>query len=88
MCHRHAQVKPINRLKKVPFLNWKCQLYLLNICVFCSGATHCQFMHWLFPGSLDMSQVKFQAQNEGEFRHNYNLLQEAFDRSGITKVNT
>jgi hypothetical protein len=45
-------------------------------------------MHWLFPGSLDMSQVKFQAQNEGEFRHNYNLLQEAFDRSGITKVNT
>ena len=45
-------------------------------------------MHWLFPGSLDMSQVKFQAKNEGEFRHNYNLLQEAFDGSGITKVNT
>ena len=45
-------------------------------------------MHWLFPGSLDMSKVKFQAKHEEEFRHNYNLLKEAFDKSGITKVNT
>uniref|UniRef100_A0A8C5FI89 DNA (cytosine-5-)-methyltransferase n=1 Tax=Gadus morhua TaxID=8049 RepID=A0A8C5FI89_GADMO len=75
-CSRYSLLRWLNNTLKVKFN---------HVSQTCSGATHCQFMHWLFPGSLDMSQVKFQAQNEGEFRHNYNLLQEAFDRSGITK---
>ena len=42
-------------------------------------------MDWLFPGSVDMRQVKFQAKHEEEFRHNYNLLIEAFAKKGINK---
>jgi len=44
-------------------------------------------MHWLFPGSVDMGQVKVQAMHEEDFKHNYNLLAEAFAKNGIIKVN-
>ncbi|XP_056130906.1 DNA (cytosine-5-)-methyltransferase 3 beta, duplicate a [Lampris incognitus] len=51
-----------------------------------SGACYCQLMDWLFPGSVDMSKVKFQAQNEDDFKHNFSLLQRAFNDCKITKT--
>uniref|UniRef100_A0A673XUL2 DNA (cytosine-5-)-methyltransferase n=1 Tax=Salmo trutta TaxID=8032 RepID=A0A673XUL2_SALTR len=40
-------------------------------------------MDWLFPGCIDMSTVKFQAQDTPDFIHNYNLLQAGFRKTGI-----
>ncbi|KAG7281087.1 hypothetical protein CRUP_027624 [Coryphaenoides rupestris] len=42
-------------------------------------------MHWLFPGSVDMGQVKVQAMHKEDFKHNYNLLEVAFAKNGIIK---
>lgn len=33
-----------------------------------------------------MNKVKFQCQDEADFRHNYSLLQTGFSQRGITKV--
>lgn len=33
-----------------------------------------------------MDKVKFQCQDEADFRHNYSLLQTEFSQRGITKV--
>uniref|UniRef100_A0A8C7JF41 DNA (cytosine-5-)-methyltransferase n=1 Tax=Oncorhynchus kisutch TaxID=8019 RepID=A0A8C7JF41_ONCKI len=46
---------------------------------------YCQLMDWLFPGCIDMSTVKFQAQDTPDFIHNYNLLQAGFRKTGVTK---
>uniref|UniRef100_A0A672LAC6 DNA (cytosine-5-)-methyltransferase n=1 Tax=Sinocyclocheilus grahami TaxID=75366 RepID=A0A672LAC6_SINGR len=48
-----------------------------------SGACFCQFMDLLFPGSIDMSKVKFESQKRSDFKQNYSLLQTAFRKSGI-----
>ncbi|TSW62381.1 DNA (cytosine-5)-methyltransferase 3B [Bagarius yarrelli] len=51
----------------------------------CSGACFCQLIDWLFPGSIDINKVKFQCQDQEDFRHNYNILQTGFRKLGITK---
>lgn len=50
------------------------------------GAAFCQLMDWLFPGSLDLSTVRFQCNNPVDFVHNYSLLQAAFTTAGVKKV--
>uniref|UniRef100_A0A669ERT7 DNA (cytosine-5-)-methyltransferase n=1 Tax=Oreochromis niloticus TaxID=8128 RepID=A0A669ERT7_ORENI len=51
-----------------------------------SGACHCQMMDCVFPGSVDMTKVKFDAQSEDDCKHNFSILHEAFSTNGITKV--
>uniref|UniRef100_A0A8C2KQK4 DNA (cytosine-5-)-methyltransferase n=1 Tax=Cyprinus carpio TaxID=7962 RepID=A0A8C2KQK4_CYPCA len=53
-----------------------------------SGACFCQLMDLLFPGSIDMSKVKFESQKRSDFKQNYNLLQTAFRKSGIKQLLT
>ncbi|XP_026104912.1 DNA (cytosine-5)-methyltransferase 3A-like isoform X1 [Carassius auratus] len=48
-----------------------------------SGACFCQLMDLLFPGSIDMSKVKFESQKRSDFIQNYSLLQAAFRKSGV-----
>lgn len=43
-------------------------------------------MDWVIPGSVDMSKVKFDAQDEDDCKYNFSLLHEAFSKNGITKV--
>uniref|UniRef100_A0A8C7PEM0 DNA (cytosine-5-)-methyltransferase n=1 Tax=Oncorhynchus mykiss TaxID=8022 RepID=A0A8C7PEM0_ONCMY len=63
-----------------------CRNYLqLLLSVWCAGSCYCQLMDWLFPGCIDMSTVKFQAQDTPDFIHNYNLLQAGFRKTGVTK---
>uniref|UniRef100_A0A8C2FGN1 DNA (cytosine-5-)-methyltransferase n=1 Tax=Cyprinus carpio TaxID=7962 RepID=A0A8C2FGN1_CYPCA len=50
-----------------------------------SGACFCQLMDLLFPGSIDMSKVKFESQKRSDFLQNYSLLQTAFRKSGVTE---
>uniref|UniRef100_A0A8C7JDU9 DNA (cytosine-5-)-methyltransferase n=1 Tax=Oncorhynchus kisutch TaxID=8019 RepID=A0A8C7JDU9_ONCKI len=63
---------------------WRRSLKLL-LSVWCAGSCYCQLMDWLFPGCIDMSTVKFQAQDTPDFIHNYNLLQAGFRKTGVTK---
>uniref|UniRef100_A0A672IKJ2 DNA (cytosine-5-)-methyltransferase n=1 Tax=Salarias fasciatus TaxID=181472 RepID=A0A672IKJ2_SALFA len=51
-----------------------------------SGACYCQIMDCILPGSVDQNQVKLDAESEEDCKHNFNLLQEAFTKSGITRV--
>ncbi|KAK2851769.1 hypothetical protein Q5P01_008045 [Channa striata] len=50
-----------------------------------SGACYCQIMDCVIPGSVDMTKVKFDAQVEDDYKHNFRLLHEAFSKSNITK---
>lgn len=50
------------------------------------GACHCQIMDWVIPGSVDLKKVKFEAQGEDDYRHNFSLLREAFEKNNITMV--
>lgn len=43
-------------------------------------------MDWVIPGSVDMSKVKFDAQCEDDYRHNFSLLRHAFRKNSLTKV--
>ena len=53
-----------------------------------TGACHCQIMDRVVPGSLDMTKVKFDAQCEDDYRHNFSLLLEAFSKNSIPTVCT
>nr|AYE92132.1 DNA (cytosine-5-)-methyltransferase 7 [Gobiocypris rarus] len=50
-----------------------------------SGACFCQLIDLLFPGSIDMSKVKFESQKRSDFMQNYSFLQTAFRKLGITE---
>ncbi|XP_072222812.1 LOW QUALITY PROTEIN: uncharacterized protein [Leuresthes tenuis] len=51
-----------------------------------SGACHCQLMDCIFPGSVDMTEVKLAAQSEDDCRHNFSLLQEAFNKKDVRRA--
>lgn len=50
------------------------------------GAAYCQLMDWLFPGSLDLSIVRFQSSMILDSLHNFRLLQAAFHKVGVVRV--
>ena len=50
------------------------------------GAAYCQFMDMLFPGSIALKKVKFQAKLEHEYIQNFKILQAGFKRMGVDKV--
>ncbi|XP_045148226.1 microtubule-associated protein RP/EB family member 1-like [Echinops telfairi] len=52
----------------------------------CSGAAYCQFMDMLFPGSIALKKVKFQAKLEHEYIQNFKILQAGFKRMGVDKI--
>lgn len=62
-------------------------LWLLHGCLsFLAGAAYCQFMDMLFPGSVALKKVKFQAKLEHEYIQNFKVLQAGFKRMGVDKV--
>ncbi|XP_048097329.1 uncharacterized protein LOC125293455 isoform X1 [Alosa alosa] len=68
------------------WLNQSLQAGFTKVEQTCSGAAFCQLMDLLFPGSVNMDRVNFQAQQELDILHNYSLLQVAFRKKGITKT--
>ncbi|GAA6229485.1 uncharacterized protein LOC108873305 [Lates japonicus] len=51
----------------------------------CTGAAYCQLMDCLFPGSLDLSRVRFQSNKTVDSIHNYSLLHSAFRKVGVVQ---
>ena len=67
------------------------QLSLTKIEQCATGAVYCQVMDAVYPGTFNLSKVKWGAKFDYEFVENYKVLQNAFDKNGIKKhidVNT
>lgn len=52
----------------------------------CTGAAYCQFMEILFPGSVTIKKVKFNAKQEHDYINNFKLLQASFKKMSVDKV--
>uniref|UniRef100_A0A8C7JI48 DNA (cytosine-5-)-methyltransferase n=1 Tax=Oncorhynchus kisutch TaxID=8019 RepID=A0A8C7JI48_ONCKI len=80
-----ATAEKCSRFEVLDWLNKILDIKFTRVEQICSGSCYCQLMDWLFPGCIDMSTVKFQAQDTPDFIHNYNLLQAGFRKTGVTK---
>ncbi|XP_061486757.1 microtubule-associated protein RP/EB family member 1 isoform X1 [Rhineura floridana] len=76
----------LSRHDMLAWINESLQLNLTKIEQLCSGAAYCQFMDMLFPGSVTLKKVKFQAKLEHEYIQNYKVLQAGFKRMGVDKI--
>ncbi|XP_030639440.1 DNA (cytosine-5-)-methyltransferase 3 beta, duplicate a [Chanos chanos] len=75
-----------NRFQLLGWLNKSLQTNFTQVEQICSGACFCQLMDWLFPGSVNMSKVNYQSQEQADILQNYSLLEESFKKTGITKA--
>uniref|UniRef100_A0A452VIN1 Microtubule-associated protein RP/EB family member 1 n=1 Tax=Ursus maritimus TaxID=29073 RepID=A0A452VIN1_URSMA len=75
----------LSRHDMLAWINESLQLSLTKIEQLCSGAAYCQFMDMLFPGSIALKKVKFQAKLEHEYIQNFKILQAGFKRMGVDK---
>nr|XP_040131361.1 microtubule-associated protein RP/EB family member 1 [Ictidomys tridecemlineatus] len=76
----------LSRHDMLAWINESLQLNLTKIEQLCSGAAYCQFMDMLFPGSVALKKVKFQAKLEHEYIQNFKILQAGFKRMGVDKL--
>ncbi|XP_059359701.1 DNA (cytosine-5-)-methyltransferase 3 beta, duplicate a isoform X4 [Carassius carassius] len=72
-----------SRYEVLSWINETLQTHFTQVEQCRSGACFCQLMDLLFPGSIDMSKVKFESQKGTDFKQNYSLLQAAFQKTGI-----
>uniref|UniRef100_A0A8C4EJN1 DNA (cytosine-5-)-methyltransferase n=1 Tax=Dicentrarchus labrax TaxID=13489 RepID=A0A8C4EJN1_DICLA len=80
---------PPNRYELLAWLNDTLQARFTKLEQVCSGAAYCQLIDWCFPGTLDLSKVRFQSSSSTEDAiHNYSLLQAAFKKVGYIPVDT
>ncbi|KAM3617476.1 uncharacterized protein V6R79_006695 [Siganus canaliculatus] len=50
-----------------------------------TGEAYCQLMHALFPGSMNMSEVRFDGDNAEKSKHNFTLLEGVFRKVGVVR---
>uniref|UniRef100_A0AAZ1XS43 Calponin-homology (CH) domain-containing protein n=1 Tax=Oreochromis aureus TaxID=47969 RepID=A0AAZ1XS43_OREAU len=77
-----------SRHDMLEWVNDSLQLTYTKIEQLCTGAAYCQFMDMLFPGCILLKKVKFNANQEHEYIHNFRVLQAAFKRMSVDKVGT
>ncbi|VTJ70905.1 Hypothetical predicted protein [Marmota monax] len=76
----------LSRLDMLAWINESLQLNVTKIKQLCSGAAYCQFMDMLFPCSIALKKVKFQAKIEHEYIQNFKILQAGFKKMGVDKI--
>mmetsp|Transcript_19493 Transcript_19493/g.52496 ORF Transcript_19493/g.52496 Transcript_19493/m.52496 type:complete len:265 (+) Transcript_19493:80-874(+) len=50
-----------------------------------TGAVYCQIIDSIYPGTVQLSKVKFNAKQEHEFLHNFKILQAAFAKNKLDR---
>lgn len=76
----------LSRTELVDFVNEKLALSYAKVEALCSGAAYCQLIDVVWPGSVPLKRVKFDANNEYQYIENFKILQAAFKKHGIDKV--
>ncbi|KAG9474655.1 microtubule-associated protein RP/EB family member 1 [Eleutherodactylus coqui] len=76
----------LSRHDMLAWINESLQLNLTKIEHLCSGSVYCHFMDMLFPGSVTLKKVKFQAKLEHEYIQNFKVLQAGFKKMGVDKI--
>jgi len=74
-----------SRSEILEFLNDLLQMNLSKIEQTASGAVACQLVEYMFPGSIPMKRVNWEAKSSHEFIQNYKLLQAAFSKKGVQR---
>mmetsp|Transcript_16007 Transcript_16007/g.25979 ORF Transcript_16007/g.25979 Transcript_16007/m.25979 type:complete len:341 (-) Transcript_16007:686-1708(-) len=75
----------VGRQQLLAFFNDLLDLQLTKIEQTASGAIACQLTEYIFPGSVPMSRVNWEAKSDYEFISNYKLLQAAFSKNGVQR---
>lgn len=75
----------VGRVALLEWINELTGLGLTKIEQTSNGVVGCHVFDALFPGTLRMDKVKFDAKSDYETLQNYKVLQEAFSRTGINK---
>eukprot|EP00980_Cylindrotheca_fusiformis_P030685 scaffold25232_cov255-Cylindrotheca_fusiformis.AAC.1 len=75
----------VGRAELLDFFNSLLDLNLTKIEQTATGAVACQLTEYIFPGSVPMSRVNWEARSDYEFIANYKLLQNAFTKNRIQR---
>lgn len=75
----------IPRKEIIDFFNSRLSMSLSKIEETASGAVACQLMDYMFPGSVPMKRVNWEAKSEFQYIENYKLLQVAFTKHRVQK---
>lgn len=82
----NVSANQISRGDLVDWVNERLAMDYKKVENLCSGAAYCQFMDQLFPGSVNMKKVKFDAKNDYQYIENFKLLQASFRKKAVDKV--
>eukprot|EP00300_Choanocystis_sp_HF-7_P030495 c39340_g1_i1.p1 GENE.c39340_g1_i1~~c39340_g1_i1.p1 ORF type:complete len:261 (+),score=51.13 c39340_g1_i1:55-837(+) len=69
-------------------LNWLNSTFALDYSKVeqcCTAAAHCQVVDAIYPGTVAMDKVVWDARSEYQYVNNFKILQKAFDRNGIKR---
>jgi microtubule-associated protein, RP/EB family len=75
----------VGRKELLDFFNDLLDLNLTKIEQTCSGAVACQLTELIFPESIIMSRVNWEAKSDYEYVQNYKLLQVAFTKHHVQR---
>jgi len=75
----------VGRAELLDFFNTLLSLNLQKIEQTATGAVACQLTEYIFPGSIPMSRVNWEARSDYEYIANYKLLQNAFTKHNVQR---
>jgi len=84
--HNSNSTDNLSRSEMIEWVNGLLSLNYSKVEHLCSGAAYCQYMDMLFPGSVPIKRIKFDAKQDYQYIDNFKILQSAFKKKGVDKV--
>eukprot|EP00298_Acanthocystis_sp_HF-20_P005838 c15873_g1_i1.p1 GENE.c15873_g1_i1~~c15873_g1_i1.p1 ORF type:complete len:250 (-),score=108.78 c15873_g1_i1:46-795(-) len=76
----------VGRTELLSWLNSTFELNYTKVEQCCTGAAHCQIFDAIYPGSVELDKIVWNAKSEYQYLNNWKILQKAFDKSGVTRT--